>query len=98
MLRRRAAAAFRITKPSGSMEAGSLRRTVLVARFQICTRRRSRNFVTDDCLWGTKGVLGELHQHWETRLFWSGSYRGRSSSEAAYVTTASGPAMVILCF
>jgi hypothetical protein len=32
--------------------------------------------------------MGEHKQ----RLFWSGTYRGRSSSEAAYVTT--GPAMV----
>lgn len=41
------------------MEARCLRRTVLVARFQMRTRRRSRNFVGDDCRWGTKGgVLG----------------------------------------
>ena len=41
MLRRRAAAAFRSTKPSGRMEARSLRRTVPVIRFHRRIRRRS---------------------------------------------------------
>jgi len=41
MLRRRAAAAFRSTKPSGKMEARSLRRTVPVIRFHRRIRRRS---------------------------------------------------------
>jgi hypothetical protein len=78
------------------MEVRSLRRTVLVARFQMLTIRRSRNFVGDDCLWGTKGELGVLDQQWTYECFGVGSYRDLSSSEAAYVTTASGPAMVFL--
>ena len=41
MLRRRAAAEFRSTKPSGRMEARSLRRTVPVMRFHRRIRRRS---------------------------------------------------------
>lgn len=40
-LRRRAAAEFRSTKPSGRMEARSLRRTVPVMRFHRRIRRRS---------------------------------------------------------
>jgi len=42
MLRRRAAAEFMSTKPSGRMEARSLRRTVPVIRFHRRIRRRSR--------------------------------------------------------
>jgi hypothetical protein len=45
MLRRRAAAAFRSTKPSGRMEARSLRRTVPVIRFHRRTRRRPMRLV-----------------------------------------------------
>ena len=45
------------------MEERSLRRTVLVARFQMLTRRRSRNLVGEGCLWGAKRVLGVLGQH-----------------------------------
>ena len=41
MLRRRAAAEFMSTKPSGRMEARSLRRTVPVIRFHRRIRRRS---------------------------------------------------------
>ena len=41
MLRRRAAAEFRSTKPSGRMDARSLRRTVPVIRFHRRIRRRS---------------------------------------------------------
>jgi hypothetical protein len=47
MLRRRAAAAFMRTKPSGRMEARSLRRTVLVMRFHRRIRRRSRRLVVE---------------------------------------------------
>ena len=41
MLRRRAAAAFMRTKPSGRMDARSLRRTVPVIRFHRRIRQRS---------------------------------------------------------
>jgi hypothetical protein len=57
MLRRRAAAAFMRTKPSGRMEARSLPRTVLVIRFHRRIRRRSRRLVVE-----REGLgLGILH-------------------------------------
>ena len=52
MLRRRAAAAFMSTKPSGRMEARSLRRTVPVIRFHMRIRRRSMCLVVERRLWG----------------------------------------------
>jgi len=57
MLRRRAAAAFMRTKPSGRMDARSLARTVLVMRFHRRIRRRSRRLVVE-----REGLgLGVLH-------------------------------------
>lgn len=50
-LRRRAAAAFMRTKPSGSMDERSLRRTVPVIRFHRRTIRRSMHLVGErECL------------------------------------------------
>lgn len=56
-LRRRAAAEFMRTKPSGRMDARSLRRTVPVIRFHRRIRRRSMHWVGErECLglnkWG----------------------------------------------
>ena len=46
--------------------------------------------------WGNERRTGCTESARETRLFRCGSYRDLSSSEVAYVTTASGPAMVVL--
>jgi hypothetical protein len=54
-LRRRAAATFRSTKPSGRMEARSLRRIVPVKRFHMRIKRRSK------CLAAERDFLCELY-------------------------------------
>ena len=93
MLLRRAAAAFRRTKPSGRMEARSLRRTVPVMCFHRCIRRRSICLAAErECL--GRGLLQDRERievsqgvgGMGKRGLWNGNgngnretYRGRSS-------------------
>lgn len=71
MLLRRAAAAFRRTKPSGRIEARSLRRTVPVMCFHRRIRRRSI------CLAAERECLGRgLLQRTEKRIEVSQGVRG----------------------
>lgn len=98
MLRRRAAAAFMSTKPSGRMEARSLRRTVPVIRFHMRIRRRSMCLVVERRLWGLVEV--ERKGKGLSSGFWgggggnapgvtNGTYRGegRSSRRMALMVT-----------
>lgn len=74
MLRRRAAAAFRSTKPSGRMEARSSWRIVPVRRFHARIRRRSTRLAAEhDFLCGLD--WWEVYQHEEMRSAIA-TYRG----------------------
>src|SRR5712671_4416816 len=76
MLLRRAAAAFMRTKPSGRMEARSLRRMLPVMRFHRRIRRRSMYLIVErECL----GLVGNVMQG--RLFFWVGQSETRFSED-----------------